>query len=131
MAPLYRIGPRSDGGGRTGAKSGEVFLGWMRGGTADKKRSKNFVLGLPYSSTTLKFNQCLFFHFTNYSNTSSAISLPHIYILPHPNPRYNSVISLIKDIVMKPKPHSYLSNQLCVYKPLHSLCSESSTPVTH
>ena len=71
LAPLYRIGPRSDVGGRTGAKSGEVFwsdggmrrvevvrrtgaksgevfLGRMEGRAADKKRSKNFVLGSPY-----------------------------------------------------------------------------------
>ena len=26
LAPLYRIGSRSDVGGRTGAKSGEIFL---------------------------------------------------------------------------------------------------------
>ena len=27
--------------------SGEVFYGWTDGQTADKKRRKNFVLGLP------------------------------------------------------------------------------------
>ena len=44
---MVRIGPRSDVGGGTGAKSGEVVLGRTEGRTADKKRSKNFVLGSP------------------------------------------------------------------------------------
>ena len=56
LAPLYGIGPRSDVGRQTEAKSksGEVFsrveVGWRRsdggGGTAetDEKRRKNFIL---------------------------------------------------------------------------------------
>ena len=47
VAPLYRIDPRSDVGGQTEAKSGEVFYGRTEERTADKKRSKNFVLGSP------------------------------------------------------------------------------------
>ena len=35
LTPLYRIGPRSDVGGQTGAKSGEVFYGRTEGRTAD------------------------------------------------------------------------------------------------
>ena len=57
LAPLYGIGPRSDVGGRTRAKSGEVFsrseVGErleVRGRTAelDEKRHKNFFLEMPY-----------------------------------------------------------------------------------
>ena len=47
LTPLYRIGPRSDSGRRTGAMSGKVFLGRTDGQTADKKRRKNCVLGSP------------------------------------------------------------------------------------
>ena len=47
LAPLYSIGPRSDVRRWTGAMSGKVFYGRTDGRTADKKRRKNFVLGLP------------------------------------------------------------------------------------
>ena len=40
-------GRTSDVGRRTGAMSGKVFYGWTDGGTAEKKRRKNFVLGWP------------------------------------------------------------------------------------
>ena len=40
-------GRTADCGRQTGAKSGEVFLGWTEGRTAYKKRSKNFFLGSP------------------------------------------------------------------------------------
>ena len=62
LAPLYRIGPRSDGGRRTGAMSGEVFFGRTDGRTVDKKRRKNFVLGSPVFWAKMKqlskVNEC-------------------------------------------------------------------------
>ena len=42
----WEVGGRT-ADGRTGAKSGEVFFGQTEGRTADKKRSKNLILGLP------------------------------------------------------------------------------------
>ena len=56
---LYRIGPRSEVGGRREAKSGEVLSRLEGGGQraeSDKKRSKNFVLGTPVWSA---FSQIL------------------------------------------------------------------------
>ena len=59
LAPLYRIGPRSDGGGRTEGQSQENFFwsdGRADGGLGDKKRSKNFVLGSP---SVIRYTQYL------------------------------------------------------------------------
>ena len=53
LTPLYRIGPRSDSGGRTEGQSQENFFGRTEGRAADKKRSKNFVLGSPTNISRL------------------------------------------------------------------------------
>ena len=37
---LYRIDPRAEGGGRTKAKSGEVFLGRTNGGRAEGRQKE-------------------------------------------------------------------------------------------
>ena len=56
LAPLYKIGPRSDGGGQTEGQSQENFFGWTEGRTADKKRSKTLILGSPNNQLVLLHN---------------------------------------------------------------------------
>ena len=46
--------------GRRG-KVGRIFFGGMEGQTADKKRSKNFVLGSPHFKMVLSLNQLTWF----------------------------------------------------------------------